>query len=130
MVRTILVIDDSQTTLDSLSLVLEDAGYNVVCCREPYRALQLCREIGFDAVICDVYMQAGASDKPSSGLAGIDIIWSLSEEFPRIPIIAMSGYLEEEQLSRIRKANVAAVLSKPFGRTELLAALETALSGK
>jgi len=125
--RTVLVVDDSQTTLDSLSLVLEDAGYNVVCCREPYRALELCREIHFDVVMCDVYMQSAASGKPGSPLAGIDVIWSLSEEFPSMPLIAMSGYLEEEQLQRIRRANVAAVLSKPFGRAELLAALEAAV---
>ncbi len=123
--ETILVIDDSAETLESLSLILEDAGYSVVCCREPVRAVQICREINFDLVLCDVYMHSSSQD--ASPLGGIDVIWSLSEEFPSLPIIAMSGYLEEEQLQKMQKANLAGAISKPFGRKELLEIVEKAL---
>lgn len=122
---TVLVIDDSRDALESLSMLLEDAGYEVVCCAEPDRALQLCHEVHFDVILCDVYMQGGAH--VGSSLAGINVMWRLSEQFPSLPLIAMSGFLEEEQLQRIKKSNVAAVLSKPFGRKELLQAMSTAL---
>lgn len=126
--KTILIIDDSEDTLESLSLVLEDEGYSVVCCSQPDRALQLCREVKFDLVLCDVYMQ-NVQGEAGSSLGGIDVIWSLSEQFPRLPIITMSGYLEEEQLQKIRRANVVAALSKPFGRTDLVSAVAKSLEG-
>ena len=48
---TVLVVDDSIEVLETVSLLLESAGYSVVCTCEPARAIKLCHEIDFDAVL-------------------------------------------------------------------------------
>ena len=125
--HTILVIDDCSESLDTVCLMLQDAGYSVVPCAQAARVESMCREISFDMVICDIYMEGGPAAGGSSNLAGIQIIFSLHEAFPKIPIIAMSGWLEEEALQKMKKGGVTEVLSKPFTRDGLLSAVRNAL---
>ena len=126
--KTILVIDDCRELLESVSMILDDAGYNVVLAMEPERAFALCSEIKFDAIICDLYMFENISEPESGSIAtGLDVIWRLKEKFPTVPVIAMSGHVKAPLFERMQKMGVSGSLEKPFGRDQLLSVLEKVL---
>ena len=126
--NTVLVIDDCKLDLDTIALILEDAGFQVVCCRDSQRAVDLCREVHFDAVLCDVYMNSPTAQQ--QGMAGIETMWSLAEEFPALPLIAMSGAITPDKLERLNLNSVRQVLSKPFGANELVDGIQSVLPEK
>ncbi len=127
--ETVLVIDDSQEVLDTVSMILDDEGYNVVLAMEPERAVALCNEIKFDAIVCDLFMFEDLSEPDSGSITtGLDVIWRLRDTHPNVPIIAMSGHVEARVLERIKKMGVAGALQKPFGREDLIQAVSNAIS--
>ena len=125
---TILAIDDSPEVLDTVSLILDEAGYHVVLAMEPDRALALCNEIKFDAVLCDLYLLEDLSiPNKASITTGMDVILRLRDKHPRVPIIAMSGNLAGTSLERLKKLGLSGTLSKPFTPSELLEVIEKAV---
>ena len=77
---------------------------------------------GIDLVLTDVLMP---------GIDGTQVITELRRQQPGLPIIAMSGgrrlLSPEFNLETARLVGATAVLAKPFGRSELQAALQTVL---
>jgi CheY-like chemotaxis protein len=118
--KTVLVVDDCLDVLDAVAVILDDAGYNVVCTLEPQRAVQLCREINFDIVLCDLYMEGFGEQNAKTQTGGFDLIWNICDEFPKVPIIAMSGIVGEQELQQMKNSGVTGVLRKPFDRDQLL----------
>ncbi len=127
--KTVLVVDDNLEVLEAISELLDLEGFNVVCAGETGRAAELCREIDFDLVICDLYMEQQLAREQSHQTAGLDLIWRLKGCFPKLPLIAMSGLVREELLQSLRKRGVSGVLRKPFNREVLLGEIESALTG-
>lgn len=128
--RTVLVIDDNLEVLETIAMILEEAGYNVVCCSEPHRAVSLCGEVNFDVVLCDLYIEDHRAGGTFSSLAGIEVMSSLSDQFPSLPIIAMSGMVGENTLQRMKNNGAVEVLAKPFAPEKLLRGLDYALGGQ
>ncbi len=124
---TVLVIEDSLEELHSLSQLLDSAGYNVVLTVEPTRALNLCNEINFDAVVCDLHLKDSVNAKESSLLTGMAMLWSLVDQHPQVPVIAVSRDLNESTLTTIRKLGAAAAIPKPLDSRALIQELEHAL---
>ncbi|MFO1401018.1 MAG: response regulator [Steroidobacteraceae bacterium] len=126
MIR-ILVIDDEPDVRDSLRLVLQQAGYAVSTAADAPSGLEQYRRDPADVVITDIIMPRGH---------GVDLIRDLRAAFPQVRIIAVSGggnfgahaYSPEAitttaYLAAAREAGADLVLTKPFDRETLLAAL-------
>jgi CheY-like chemotaxis protein len=126
-VKTVLVIDDCQELLESVSMILDDAGYNVVAAIEPQRALSLCDEIKFDVILCDLCLASDPSEPYTASLSiGLDAIWKLRDKYPGVPLVAMSGLMDDGHLSSITKLGLAGALGKPFDSETLLTAIRRA----
>lgn len=125
---TILVVDDSLEVLEAVADLLDLEGFNVVCTGEIGRAAQLCCEIEFDLVICDLYVERQLGQQWCYQAAGLDLIWRLKDSYPSLPLIAMSGVIREELLQSLRKNGVKGILRKPFDRNELLGQIGQAIS--
>lgn len=126
---TILVVDDCQEILDLLSMILDDAGHEVVATLEPTRALLLCEEVDFDLVICDVCMRDDLESSSASPITGMEVMLRLSDIHPNLPVIVMSGDLEREALHKIARLGFAGILLKPLRQEVVLKVVETALVG-
>jgi CheY-like chemotaxis protein len=121
--KRILVIDDDRRVLALLREILTEAGYDVTEADDGKRGLACFRERPADLVITDIIMP---------GQEGIETIDELHAEYPRVPILAISGgspkgvgsYLETAVALGASKA-----LAKPFGFNELLAAVHELLAG-
>ena len=125
--NTVLVLDDCAEVLDTVSMILDDAGFNVVLASEPDRGVSLCGEVGFDVVICDLCMTDSENPQDASPAVGIDAIWTLRERFPKVPIVAMSGAVGSDVLARLQGLGLSGVLEKPFTAEYLLKVVRKAV---
>lgn len=115
----VLVVDDSLLVLETVQMLLAEAGHSVTVCARPGDALKALSADDFDVVICDLFMPSDTPTLPSSHTAGMDLLWHLNDIFPRIKCIGMSGEVDASALNSLKRAGVCSVLSKPFGAEEL-----------
>lgn len=99
--------------------MLEEEGY-VVCAEagDGQTAIRLAREVVPDLIILDVFMP---------GLDGIAAAEQLAGD--RIaPIIMLTAFSQRDLVERARDAGAMAYLVKPFQKSDLLPAIEMAVS--
>lgn len=108
--KTILVADDDPAILDSIQIILEDEGYEVLTTVNGETVGKMFEEQP-DLLLLDIWM---------SGQDGRDICKALkSQDTTRhIPIIMISANKDTEEMSKIAGAND--FISKPFEIDELL----------
>jgi CheY-like chemotaxis protein len=116
----ILVIDDNETLLTILAEFLMARGYLVTTAMNGRIALELLRANQPDLVITDIFM-------PDQD--GIGVAEALHQEYPAIPLIAMSGdtVVTALYLDQIKRLGARCVLQKPFKPSELLEVVAEAL---
>lgn len=114
-VQRILVADDDQGVRKLLHNVLTAAGSSVELCETGRAALDRLKSETYSLLILDDLMP------PPRGL---DIIKELRGKGDRVPIILMSGTLDEEVLDICVGMDPIACISKPFGLEELRSVIE------
>jgi DNA-binding response OmpR family regulator len=117
----ILIVDDEPGIRRSLRAVLARAGYDVHEAADGLEGQRLSRELDPDLVITDIQMP---------GANGIETIAALRAWAPHLPIIAISGGDQTARLGVLSSAGLmgaVTTLRKPFGVTEVLAAVAAAL---
>jgi CheY-like chemotaxis protein len=127
--KKVLIIDDCEQLRDTVAAILDDAGYGVESVDSPEQAMESCKSKKFDLVICDLVMPVAEDDFDqgnSSAMVGVRAIHEISRTNPGLPIIAISGELTGAPLEAIQSFGAVRCLSKPFGRDDLLNALEAA----
>lgn len=112
MPRSILVVDDNPIMREALVAVLGIRGYEVFQASDGKAAIANARQHPVDLLITDLVMPEQE---------GIETIQHFVQEFPGIPIIAMSG--KAEYLAMAKALGAAAVLKKPFAHADLLNAV-------
>jgi DNA-binding NtrC family response regulator len=115
--RRILVIDDEQIVLDSVSRILV-AGYEVDTARSSPQGLQWALSREYDLVLTDIRM-------PEMG--GMRILRELKRSRPAVPVVIITGYATVESAVRAIKLGAENYLEKPFTPDSLTAAVEGAL---
>ena len=115
----ILVVDDDQTHQALISQVLTGGGYEAHVTSDGREALELMRRTPMDLVVTDMVMP---------GLDGPELLTALRDEFPGVPIIAVSG-ISAAKLNKSARLGAYAILIKPVDPKELLEEIEAALRG-
>jgi len=113
----ILVVDDDVQVLDVMSEMLRLEGHEVAVAENGRLAVERLRSGGFDLVITDLIMPE------KEGLETIADIRKLAGD---VPIIAISGggrVGPSDYLDTARFIGANATLAKPFGRQELITAV-------
>ncbi len=116
----ILVIEDRRDTVESLRMLLELLGHQAVVAYNGAAGLQAARSIRPDVVLCDIGLPGGMDGYAVARALRAD------EELFEVPLIAMSGYGQEEDQRRARQAGFDRHLTKPVDPkvlTQLLDAL-------
>ena len=119
---TVLVVDDNDQTRDAIAHILEQAGYRVAVAPNAGNAAGLIADLLPDLVITDIFMPEGD---------GFEMISAIRRHSWAIPVIAISGSHRASGTDYLKLAasfGAAAILCKPLGRAELLAAVTQALS--
>jgi CheY-like chemotaxis protein len=117
----ILVIDDDAQIRLLLRRILEKEGHRVYDAADGTSGLSLLKRRNMDLVITDIIMPEKE---------GLETILDIRHEFPDIKIIAISGGGKTglpDFLPAAKKFGAHYTLSKPFGKNELLEAVNNLL---
>jgi DNA-binding response OmpR family regulator len=117
------VVDDEAELRDIVGRVLIGAGHQVTCAANGEEASRALSGQDFDVILTDVIM-------PEKD--GMQVIVEARRTRPAMRIVAMSGggHVGREQYLKMAKSLGAhAVLEKPFGGDELIAAINTVMGG-
>ncbi|HEX5019395.1 MAG TPA: sigma-54 dependent transcriptional regulator [Candidatus Binatia bacterium] len=118
LVPRILVIDDEPAVRDQLRRLYEQSGYKVETAESAERALKRLAEGPIDFVITDIKLP---------GMSGAELIASMHESHPDIPVIAITGYLDIETAVKVLKCGAVDFVVKPFDMTAVRDATAAAL---
>jgi CheY-like chemotaxis protein len=117
--KTVLVVDDHDTTRQTISRMLEAGGFTVRTATDGIDALdRLSRESEeIDIVLSDVTMP---------GMGGIDLAYQIREQYPSMPVALVSGDVSDLERSIIGRQDVP-FIKKPFHAESLYSALNEAM---
>jgi CheY-like chemotaxis protein len=124
---TILIVDDEELILGILRAYLKRHNYTVLEASDGVKALNVLRheQDRVNLVITDVQMPQ---------MNGFELGEQLRTEYPRLPVIYMSGYATQNVVKRARELRNTQVpedcvfLTLPFSEEELLRVVHTVLA--
>jgi two-component system, response regulator PdtaR len=117
--RRVLIAEDEALIRLDLKEMLEEAGYEVVGeAADGQQAVDLTEHLRPDLVILDVKMP---------GLDGISAA-ELIVEAAMAPVIMLTAFSQRELVERAADAGAMAYLVKPFDKSDLVPAIEVAIS--
>jgi two-component system, NtrC family, response regulator HydG len=111
----ILVVDDSEVTLDVLERNLTSRGFHVVCASGAHMALDLLDAGHFDLLITDLKMPE---------MNGMELLRLARERRHDLPTMIITGYATIPGAVEAVKGGVLEYLAKPFTKGELCEAVQ------
>ncbi|MBN1283619.1 MAG: response regulator [Proteobacteria bacterium] len=116
----VLIVDDEQSICEGVAMILTKAGYLVSKAFSGEEAIRLVSSERFDLVLMDLIMP---------GMDGADACAEIKKISPETRFIGISGSPAGQRVERfVSVCGVDVFLYKPFGKKELLAAVEKMLS--
>jgi len=119
----ILIADDHAIVRRGMKQLLLEQ-YPFASIGEVANAEQLIAEVmekPWDVVVCDMNMP---------GRSGLDALQQIKEITPRLPVLIMSMYPEDQYALRVLRAGASGYLGKETIHDDLIRAIETVRSGK
>lgn len=112
----ILLIDDDEALREVLAMSLTSDGHEVVSASDGREGVELLQQGQFDLVITDLIMP---------GQEGIETITILRQDYPTLPVIAISGGLPNSELylQIAQKIGAKRILAKPFALSDMRSAI-------
>lgn len=121
----VLIADDHAIVRRGLRQILDDSGCMTVVAEaeDGAGAVQQVRALGsgVDVALLDISMP---------GKSGIDALKMIRDEAPRLPVLILSMYPEEQYAVRLIKAGAAGYMTKESAPQELVDAIRKVASGK
>ncbi len=114
----ILVIDDEAPIRNVLKIHLENASYKVSTAATGKEGIELALSDEFDLILCDLKL---------TDMSGIDIIRTVRVSNDTVPMLAISGFINNDVIEEVSSVNNVGYLSKPFLKEELLDAVNSIL---
>ena len=113
MAKKILIIDDEELIIKSLSKLLEKNGYAVFIAKNGQDAIIMAEEKKFDLILADIRMP---------GMNGVETVREIygGKVKKNIPAIFITGYADEIAEEEAKKLAPEAYLYKPFDTDDLL----------
>ena len=117
--RTVVIAEDETLIRMDLAEMLTEEGYVVVGeAGDGARAIELADELRPDLVILDVKMPVLDGISAAEAIAGKRIA----------PVVILTAFSQRDLVERARDAGAMAYLVKPFSKTDLVPAIEMAVS--
>jgi two-component system chemotaxis response regulator CheY len=121
----VLVVDDEADLRKSARLILTKAGYDVVEAEDGEKAIQAIRSgdnpLLVDTIIMDLVMPK---------VNGMEAIAFMRSQFPKVPILVLTGHPNVENAAQLFKQGVVDYLVKPIVPDKLLASVNKAVKGR
>ena len=121
----VLIMDDEADIRKVVRLTLEKAGYEVMEAADGEQGIQEIQRdenpILMDAIICDIRMPK---------ITGVEAIQYFQTQYPRVPLIVMTGHPDVEMATSFLNRGVVGYLVKPVERKTLIATVAKAVDSK
>jgi len=115
---TILVIDDEESILNLVSVILSNRGYNVAKACDAKTGLELIDSVNPSLVLLDYMMPL---------VDGLETLRKIRREYPDIYVIMFTGKGSEEIAVELMKAGASDYILKPFSNQNLVERIENVL---
>jgi two-component system, NarL family, invasion response regulator UvrY len=118
----ILIVDDHEIVRRGLKETLADE-YDDLCvgeARSAQEAIEAGRKQAWDVVLLDIKMP---------GRSGLEVLEELKKLRPKMPVVIISAFPQEEYALRAFKLGASGYVSKESASDEVFAAIRKALSG-
>ena len=116
-IPSVLVVDDEQGILESLGILLRNAGFNTYTARGGRAGLEQLASVQPDIVLTDVRMP---------GVGGVEILAAARQQNSDTPVILMTAQATLESAMQAVNEGAFYYIQKPFRNDELLAILTRA----
>lgn len=118
----ILVVDDHAVVRQGVKQILNEQFQGAVIgeARNAEEMIDRIRKFTWDIVVLDVGMP---------GKSGLDALKDLKQVCPKLPVLVLSAYPEDQLARRMLKAGAAGYLTKDSAPSELVQALRKILAG-
>ncbi len=118
MARSILVVDDEKSIIQSLEGILSDEGFEVQDAENGLKALEKIEEEIPDLVLLDIWMPE---------LDGIETLVRIKEAYPHLQVVMMSGHGTIETAVKATKLGAYDFIEKPLSLEKVLLSIHNAL---
>lgn len=119
--ESILVVEDDDRLRERTASALRALGYQVMTAHDGHSALRRIAEDGTpDMVLTDIVMP---------GLDGPGLVRELSQTYPALKIMLMTGYAEASSLLQEAMSKGTPMIHKPFTRRQLADGIRKLLDG-
>ena len=118
----VLVVDDEPDIRKVVRMTLQKADYDVLEAENGEKAIEIINtgenRIMLDVVICDIRMPK---------INGIEAIAYFRKEYPRVPLIVLTGFPDTDMATSLLREGVVDYLVKPVEGEKLRAAVKRAM---
>ena len=121
MADKILVVEDEFLSRNNMCSYLKSEGYGIQEAANGAEALEILAADTFELVITDFVMPH---------VDGLRLLELISDKWPELPAILITGYLSERAGRIIVEGKAAQVITKPIKLDELLEAVKRVLQSK
>jgi DNA-binding NarL/FixJ family response regulator len=118
----ILIVDDHAVVRQGVKQILYNRFDKATLgeAKDAQEMLEQIRKAKWDAVILDIGLP---------GRSGLDVLSDIKKLRPKLPVLALSAYPEDQLAIRVLKAGAAGYLSKESAPEELINALTKVMGG-
>ena len=118
--KTVLVVDDSQAVLDSLTAAFEEAGYDVASATDGEEVFRKLATANPDALLLDIYM-------PKLNGADVCRLVKAHPHWKKTYLVLMSSRISERETELYQRIGADQVLKKPIDPSQAVELVTKAL---
>jgi DNA-binding NarL/FixJ family response regulator len=113
----VLIADDHAVVRRGLKQILADEYQSLAVgeARDANEALRLVREQDWDVVVLDISMP---------GKSGVDALKEMKQAHPKLPVLVLTSYPEEQYAIRVLKAGASGYMTKESAPEHLVEAIK------
>jgi DNA-binding NtrC family response regulator len=114
---TVLIVDDHESTRDTLTDVVKQAGHSPVTAKNAVQAFERIENDEVDIVFTDLKL-------PDPDVSGLEIVDRVKRDLPGVPVVLITAHGSEDVAVSAMKRGATDYLSKPLDLNRFRATLE------
>lgn len=116
--KVILAVDDERLTLTMVRRALEGPERKVLTASNGLEAVEVLRDQAVDLLVTDLEMPL---------MGGFQLLAHVTSRYPAVPVLVLSGVLDDEKRGKVQELGALRVLAKPPQAESLRGAVEALL---
>jgi CheY-like chemotaxis protein len=126
--KKILVVDDNEVILKTVSLKLQGCGYQIITALDGSEAVAAARKETLDLILLDINFPPEVAGVPWDGFSIMDWFQRL-DPVKKIPIIIITGAEDVKIKERAASYGAVAFFHKPINHDDLLKVIRATFGG-